>query len=308
MNAQTEKRNMTNPAAFIGKRVDPSRWTIPAGYDRCEMTGKLYPHNQLEHTFRHWVFNRDFLAENGIYVEDAAWLSAEGYDLIMTKLDDLGVLGAYREAVDHEQDFIEGRCEIGAAGLVWTNQAPAAAVTTSSAEQAADVAPARLPVIFFNGLVLTIDGEEVALLYRDGRFGFYTDEQHLNPILAALAERFDEVTADRKELAPGLVNYRVSFKARPATAKAQKSTRVDFSHIYKGAPVVVDVNGVTVNATVLEPSANDWGANGAHESGVLVGFKVWDPRRVRWARFKRLVEPQNVTAVTAVEAVAVSAV
>lgn len=123
---ETQKRTIRNVAAFVGKVVDSTKWNIPNGYFKCEMTGKLFAEADLEHTFNHHFFNREFLVSNHIYCETAAWLSAEGYDIIMAKLEDLGVLEAYREAWEHEGDFMRGRCEIGAKGLVWLDPVPVA--------------------------------------------------------------------------------------------------------------------------------------------------------------------------------------
>lgn len=115
------KRTIHNPASFIGKRIDSTKWIIPDGYWRCEMTGKLYAEADLiNYSFAHYFFSRHFLIANGIYCEAAAWLSEEGYDIIMGKLDNLGVLDAYYAAWDHYDDIINGRCEIDATGLVWS--------------------------------------------------------------------------------------------------------------------------------------------------------------------------------------------
>jgi len=114
------KRTIHNPAAFIGKRIDSTKWVIPSGFERCEITGKLLPVSDLEITFQHYLFDKSFLIANHIYCEDAAWLSEEGYDFIINTLDRLGVYDAYRAAFDHLQDFAEGRCEIDASGLVWS--------------------------------------------------------------------------------------------------------------------------------------------------------------------------------------------
>ena len=116
------KRTIHSIGAFTGKRIDPTKWTIPTGYERCEITGKLLPESELEITFQHYLFDKAFLTVNGIYCEDAAWLSQEGFDHILGTLDRLGVYDAYRAAFDHLQDFIDGRCFISATGLVWAEQ------------------------------------------------------------------------------------------------------------------------------------------------------------------------------------------
>lgn len=118
---QNQKRTMHHPESFTGKRIDSTKWIIPAGYERCEMTGKLFAERDLlDYSFAHYFFDRDFLIENRIYCEAAAWLSEEGYYLIIDTLDRLGVLADYYAAWDHYQDFIDGRCEISASGLVWS--------------------------------------------------------------------------------------------------------------------------------------------------------------------------------------------
>lgn len=118
----TTKRTIHAIGAFTGKRIDPTKWEIPSGYERCEITGKLHPESELEITFQHYLFDKAFLIATGIYCEDAAWLSEEGFDFILGTLDTLGVLDAYRAAFDHLQDFINGRCFINATGLVWAEQ------------------------------------------------------------------------------------------------------------------------------------------------------------------------------------------
>lgn len=89
------RRTMHNPAAFIGKRIDPLRWEIPAGYHLCRKTGKLHHEDDLLVTFDHTRFERSFLREHGILVEDAEWLSEEGYDEIMDVLERLGLRDYY---------------------------------------------------------------------------------------------------------------------------------------------------------------------------------------------------------------------
>lgn len=93
-----KKRTMRNPQAFIGKRVDSTKWNIPEGYSPCAMTGKLHPESDLTITFNHWAFDREFRIQNGINVYDAEWLSEEGYDLLMIRLQELGLEEAYHEA------------------------------------------------------------------------------------------------------------------------------------------------------------------------------------------------------------------
>jgi hypothetical protein len=80
------KRTIHSIGAFVGKQIDPTKWAIPSGFERCEITGKLYPESELEITFQHYLFDKAFLIANHIYCEDAAWLSAEGFDRIIDTL------------------------------------------------------------------------------------------------------------------------------------------------------------------------------------------------------------------------------
>lgn len=103
------KRNMLNPDAFVGKRIDMyTAWNIPDGYAVCAMTGKFDRCENLSVTFPHYLFDKTFLKTHGIYVEDADWLSAEGYDEIIDVLDRLGMLSTYLDALEHEREIIRG--------------------------------------------------------------------------------------------------------------------------------------------------------------------------------------------------------
>lgn len=91
---RTTKRTMRNPEAFIGKAVDTRKWNIPGLDDRyaiCRYTGKLFDCWNTGATFNHHAFNRDWLINNGLYVEDAEWLSDEGFDQMMMQFDKLGI-------------------------------------------------------------------------------------------------------------------------------------------------------------------------------------------------------------------------
>lgn len=92
-----DKRTMTNPSKWIGKKVNPNKWQIPEGYQLCAKTGKMYAETSLWITFAHWFFDRSWLIEKGIMVEDAAWLSEEGYDEIMDVLKREGQWERYIE-------------------------------------------------------------------------------------------------------------------------------------------------------------------------------------------------------------------
>jgi hypothetical protein len=103
----TTKRNMTEAQAkhYTGKRVDLMKWQLPEGYETCELTGKLYPQSELEISFPHYLFDKKMLIANGIYVEDASWLSEEGYGIILTKLENIGV--DYWQVID---DYLTEIC------------------------------------------------------------------------------------------------------------------------------------------------------------------------------------------------------
>jgi hypothetical protein len=95
--SQPVKRKMHNPAAFVGQRINLTKWQLPrnAEYAICRMTGKLMHMDDLGVTFWHQAFERSFLSKHGIMIEDADWLSEEGYEAIMNKLVSLGELDTY---------------------------------------------------------------------------------------------------------------------------------------------------------------------------------------------------------------------
>lgn len=94
---QPARRQMHNPEAFVGKVVDTTKWDVPDGYAICACTGKLFPESQLLITFDHLAFDRQFRIEHGLTVEDADWLSEEGYFELMDILQRLGLEDAYHE-------------------------------------------------------------------------------------------------------------------------------------------------------------------------------------------------------------------
>jgi hypothetical protein len=93
----TKKRTIRNPEKWIGKRINTVKWNIPCGYEICRQTGKLYPESQLLSSFNHHLFERPWLRANGIFVEDADWLSDDGYDEIVSVLEKAGVWDQYIE-------------------------------------------------------------------------------------------------------------------------------------------------------------------------------------------------------------------
>ena len=89
-------RVMHNPDAFVGKVVDGVFWAVPEGYVKCAITGKLHKEEDAYIScYVRFAFSREFLSSNGIYVEEADWLSEEGYDIVISTLDRLGVLDQY---------------------------------------------------------------------------------------------------------------------------------------------------------------------------------------------------------------------
>jgi hypothetical protein len=92
-NNSPAKKHMTTGQIkhLTGKRIDLNKWYLPEGYEVCEITGKMHPVSELETSFPHYLFDREMLVTNRIYVEDAAWLSEEGYGIVLTKLGNIGV-------------------------------------------------------------------------------------------------------------------------------------------------------------------------------------------------------------------------
>lgn len=96
---QQAKRQMRNPQAHVGKVIRSGRWQIPDDYACCAMTGKLHRTANLECTvYVREVFGKQFLLDNGIYVEEADWLSEEGYGQIMDILYRLDLYDFYIKA------------------------------------------------------------------------------------------------------------------------------------------------------------------------------------------------------------------
>ena len=91
------KRTMTNPNKWIGKKVNPNKWAIPEGYELCAKTGKFFAKDDLLITFAHWMFDRSWLIEKNIMVEDADWLCEEGYYQIIDVLKREGQWTRYLE-------------------------------------------------------------------------------------------------------------------------------------------------------------------------------------------------------------------
>jgi hypothetical protein len=97
------KKTMTAKqiAYFIGKRVDSVKWNIPEGYGFCAITAKFMPESELLVTFAHHHFTKAQRAELGAYgvgwCEDAEWLSEEGYEQIMSRVEACGFKDVYED-------------------------------------------------------------------------------------------------------------------------------------------------------------------------------------------------------------------
>lgn len=95
------KRVMRNPERFIGKRINGLIWSEPDGYCRCAITGKFHRQDDamISCYVRHFI-DRKVLSANGIYVEEADWLSQEGYDIVLSTIERLGLSDQYNEAME----------------------------------------------------------------------------------------------------------------------------------------------------------------------------------------------------------------
>jgi hypothetical protein len=93
--AQT-KKTMTPAqiAYYTGKRVDSVKWNIPDWYAKCSVTGKMYPEDAFTVSFPHMAFTDGQLKALGPWgagwVEHADWLSEEGYEILMRRVEALG--------------------------------------------------------------------------------------------------------------------------------------------------------------------------------------------------------------------------
>ncbi len=88
-------------AYYTGKRVDSTKWIIPEGYGFCAITGKMLPESELLVTFAHHHFTREQRALLGAWgvgwCEDADWLSEEGYEVIMSRVEACGLMDVYQD-------------------------------------------------------------------------------------------------------------------------------------------------------------------------------------------------------------------
>lgn len=92
------KKTIRQPEKFVGMRVDTNKWVIPAGYVLCAKTHKLVAEKNALITFNHHLFSRAFFARVGWYVEDADWLTEEGWSEIQRDLEAAGLWDGYIEA------------------------------------------------------------------------------------------------------------------------------------------------------------------------------------------------------------------
>jgi hypothetical protein len=91
-----------------GKRADPNVWTFHEDYGLCEITGLLHHVNDILVSFPHCRFTNEELKYIGVWCEDAAYLSEEGYAVIYDHVVEAG-LGAqfYRRACMTHAELIE---------------------------------------------------------------------------------------------------------------------------------------------------------------------------------------------------------
>jgi hypothetical protein len=97
INTVPSKKVMTPAqiAYLTGKRVDSTKWVIPDWYARCAVTGKMYPEEAFTtFSFPHMAFTDEQLKALGSWgvgwVEHADYLSEEGYEILMRRVDALG--------------------------------------------------------------------------------------------------------------------------------------------------------------------------------------------------------------------------
>jgi len=90
---QTTRKVMSEKMAayLVGKRVDPNLWVLPEDYGLCELTGRFWHVNQLLNTFPHCRFTNEELRHIGVWCEDAAYLSEEGYSMAYDRVVEAGL-------------------------------------------------------------------------------------------------------------------------------------------------------------------------------------------------------------------------
>lgn len=96
MNKTSTRKQMTPAqiAYLTGKRVDSTKWIIPDFYAQCAVTGKMYAEDGFGmYSFPHMAFTDEQLSALGAWgvgwVEHADWLSEEGYEILMRRVDEL---------------------------------------------------------------------------------------------------------------------------------------------------------------------------------------------------------------------------
>lgn len=94
-------RVMQHPEKWIGKRVDGIKWAIPDGFVKCAITNKLYRERDAYLScYVRFFIDRSVLSVNGIYVEEADWLSEEGYHIVLDTIERLGLSHLYNHSTD----------------------------------------------------------------------------------------------------------------------------------------------------------------------------------------------------------------
>lgn len=92
MNAQTTTTKTTRRAMtaaqvrhYTGKRIDLSKWVVPAGYAVCVVTGVMLPEAELMNSVDYRLHDK-IKAALGYGVADADWLSDRGFGIVIAAL------------------------------------------------------------------------------------------------------------------------------------------------------------------------------------------------------------------------------
>lgn len=140
---QTVKKQMTPAqiAFYTGKRVSRDIWTIPEGYGICTITWKMLPESELMVTFAHTHFSNEQLAQLGAWgvgwCECAEWLSEEGYQQIMARVEACGLKEVYEEGYWGPAPVVAPTAPVVAAPVMpllpaWTLTRPAPVIEDSA--------------------------------------------------------------------------------------------------------------------------------------------------------------------------------
>lgn len=82
-------------AHLTGKRVNRDKWQLPDGFAVCAVTDKMLPESELLVTFQDGHLTAERWALVGPRIEDADWLSEEGYGLLMDRVGAAGLMDVY---------------------------------------------------------------------------------------------------------------------------------------------------------------------------------------------------------------------